>query len=340
MIRLSTMMRRSSSNRVLCKRQPNERIRNMPVKRSYLLSIVGLVLAVTCAFLLVPRSNLNPLPLPSQYSDSEFWRMVSDFSEVGGFFRSDNFVSNETSFQHVIPELRRKTKPGGVYIGVGPDQNFTYVVALKPKLAFSLDIRRQNRLLHLLYKSIIERSEIRAAFLSGLFCRPIPPNLSADSTLQQLLAAFDKVDGSKDLFEKNYDAVINHLRADHQFPIEYADAKTIEYVYRAFFTAGPDIRYSFPNQYGPRRFPSCEELMTETDMMGQNNSYLASEQNFAVLKQLESENRIIPLVGDFAGDTALRRVGGYLKEHGASVTAFYTSNVEYYLFQSEDWRKF
>jgi len=311
----------------------------MPVKRTYLLSIVGLVLAVACAFLLIPRSNLNPLPLPSQYSDSEFWRIVNDFSEVGGFFRSDNFVSNETSFQHVIPELRRKTKPGGVYIGVGPDQNFTYIVALKPKLAFIVDIRRQNLLLHLLYKSIIERSEDRAAFLSRLFCRAIPPNLAKDSTPQQLLAAFDKVEASKDLFEKNYDEVISHLRADHQFPIEYADARTIEYVYRAFYTAGPDIRYSFPNQYA-RRFPSYEELMAETDMMGQNHSYLANEQNFAVLRQLETENRIIPLVGDFAGDKALRRVGEYLKDHGTAVTAFYTSNVEYYLFQSEDWRKF
>src|SRR5262245_43839633 len=187
MIRLSTMMRRSSSNRVLCKRQPNERIRNMPLKRTYLASIVGLMLTIACAFLLVPRSNLNPLPLPSQYSDTEFWRMVNDFSEVGGFFRSDNFVSNETSFQHVIPELRRKTKPGGVYIGVGPDQNFTYIVALKPKLAFIVDIRRQNLLLHLLYKSIIERSDDRAAFLSRLFCRPIPSNLPKDSTPQQLI---------------------------------------------------------------------------------------------------------------------------------------------------------
>jgi hypothetical protein len=312
----------------------------MQLKRTYLLSIVGLVLAIACAFLLLPRSNLNPLPLPSQYSDAEFWRMVSDFSEPGGFFRSDNFVSNETSFQHVIPELRRKTKPDGVYIGVGPDQNFTYLVALKPKLAFIVDIRRQNLLLHLLYKSIIERSEHRADFLSRLFSRPTPPNLARDSTPQQLLAAFVKVDASRDLFEKNYNDVINHLRADHQFPLEYADARTIEYVYRAFYTAGPDIRYSFPNQYVPRRFPSYEELMTETDMMGQNHSYLANEQNFAALKQLEIENRIIPLVGDFAGDKALRRIGEYLKEHGTAVTAFYTSNVEYYLFQSEDWRKF
>src|SRR5262245_57214835 len=111
----------------------------MPLRRTYLGSIVAVLLAITCAFLFVPRSPLTPSPLPSLYSDTEFWQIVTDFSEAGGFFRSDNFVSNETSFQHVIPELRRKTKPGGVYIGVGPDQNFTYIVALKPKLAFVVD---------------------------------------------------------------------------------------------------------------------------------------------------------------------------------------------------------
>jgi len=33
----------------------------------------------------------------------------------------------KTTFQYVIKELKKVT-PGGVYLGVGPDQNFTYVV--------------------------------------------------------------------------------------------------------------------------------------------------------------------------------------------------------------------
>src|SRR5262245_31024747 len=60
------------------------------------------------------QETAPPENLPSRLSDREFWRMVSDFSEPDGFFRSDNFVSNETTFQHVIPELTRRTKPGGV----------------------------------------------------------------------------------------------------------------------------------------------------------------------------------------------------------------------------------
>src|SRR4030095_8898588 len=44
------------------------------------------------------------------------------------------------------------------------------------------------------------------------------------------------------------------------------------------------------------------------------------------------KNLLIPIVGDFGGPKALRAVGQYLKDHGATVSAYYTSNVEQYLF--------
>src|SRR5687768_1901891 len=94
--------------------------------------------------------------LPKQLSDEEFWRIVTEFSEPGGYFRSDNFVSNESTWQHVIPPLKERIKPGGVYLGVGPDQNFTYIVAFEPKIAFIVDIRRDNMLHQLMYKALFE----------------------------------------------------------------------------------------------------------------------------------------------------------------------------------------
>jgi len=309
------------------------------MKRRYLLSIPIIVLGMWFA-LLVKRAQVSTTPLPPGYSDAEFWHILTDLSEPGGFFRSDNFVSNETSFQNVIPELRRNTRPGGAYIGVGPDQNFTYIVALRPQVGFVVDIRRQNMLEHLLYKAIIEMSDNRAQFLSRLFSRPIPVDLPYAATSEQLLNAFSRSATSEDLFQKNYREVMDRLIDIHHFSLEEDDPKIVEYVYRAFFAAGPDIRYSFPNQYGWRRFPTYAELMNETDMRGENHSYVATDDNFQFLKEMERGNRIIPLVGDFAGEKTLRKLGQYLAEHGATVSAFYTSNVEYYLFQSEDWRKF
>ncbi len=81
--------------------------------------------------------------------------------------------------------------------------------------------------------------------------------------------------------------------------------------------------------------------MMATDQEGHNRSYLGSPENFRILQDIERKNLVVPLVGDFAGNRTLRAVGAYLKEHDATVTAFYTSNVEQYLFQqNDDWSKF
>src|SRR5499427_9171001 len=74
--------------------------------------------------------------LPAQYTDAEFWRIINDFSEPGGTFPYENFVSNEVSYQDVIPDVARISRPGGAYLGVAPEQNFTYIAAIQPKVAF------------------------------------------------------------------------------------------------------------------------------------------------------------------------------------------------------------
>lgn len=281
--------------------------------------------------------------IPERLADTTFWRMITEFSEPGGYFRSDNFVSNETSFQYVIPELQRTTKPGGVYLGVAPDQNFTYLVALQPKIAFIVDIRRQNLIQHLMYKALIETSADRADFMAALFARPRPDGLGAESSVEKLFLAYSLVPADSVRFRKNLAAMTDWLTERKGFALSPNDLQSLDYVYRAFVTAGPDITYAFPNGGGRGfgRWPTYAQLMLESDGQGANRSYLANEANFRVLKSMESRNVIVPLVGNFSGDKTLRSVGRYLKERGATVTAFYTSNVEQYLFQqADDWNRF
>ena len=308
--------------------------------RNLALGLSFVALLALAAIYIAPRSEVVRPSLPEKLSDAEYWKLIGDFSESGGFFRSENFVSNESTFQHVIPDLTRRAKPGGVYLGVGPDQNFTYIAALRPKLAFIIDIRRQNMLEHLMYKALFELSESRSVFLSRLFSRELPVDIEEDPPLERLFEALNAEDADPDLAKQNLEAVVDRLRDHHQFPLSADDIRTIEHVYDSFVKAGPEIRYSFPNQYGWRRFPSYSELLLETDEAGHNHSYMSSEESFRAVKELQTENRIVPLVGDFAGEKALSAVGEYLKDHGVTVTAFYTSNVEFYLFQTEDWKKF
>jgi len=301
------------------------------------LIVVGLV----SGFSLGPAARRGATPLPDKLGDQEFWKLSADLSEPNGFFRSENLVSNEHSFQYVIPALQKMVPSASVYLGVAPDQNFTYIVALKPRMAFIVDIRRGNLLEHLLYKALIEMSADRADFVSRLFSKKRPAGLSATSTVVELFTAFDRVKTSEDLYKENVQAVTNQLVKRHGFALSPDDLEQLESIYFAFFWEGPGLRYSsMPSGFGGRNrgfggsnFPSYEDLMMQTDWEGQSRSYLASEENFRFLKRMEERNLIVPVVGNFAGPKALRAVGQYVREHGATVSAFYVSNVEQYLFQ-------
>jgi hypothetical protein len=280
--------------------------------------------------------------IPTKLSDQEFWKLVSEVSEAGGYFRSENFVGNEVSLQHAVPELQQRVKPGGVYLGVAPDQNFTLMVALRPRIAFIVDIRRQNLIQHLLYKAIIEMSPTRADFLARLFSRQ-KPDLDPNARLDSLMFAVQSLPPSRSLFIQNYAAIKEHLMRKHGFALSTQDTLTLHHVYDAFFSAGPDITYNYPSGGGGagRGMPTYASMVSERDATGAHRSYLANERNYGTLREMQLNNLIVPIVGDFAGPRALRSVGQWVRDRGATITAFYTSNVEQYLFQAaEDWARF
>jgi hypothetical protein len=302
------------------------------------LLIVGLVLVAGIAAGLshfVVRAAAETLP--QRLSDQEFWRLTEAISEPNGFFQSDNLLSNEIWLQYVIPDLVKRTKPGGVYMGVGPEQNYTYIAAIHPKMVFLPDIRRGNMDLQLMYKAIFELSADRADFVSLLFSKKRPAGLTAQSTAAEIFAAYDGVEtGPDDLFTKNLKTIDDELMVTHHLPLSRDDMDGIEYVYDKFFTFGPGINYgsSQGNGRGRGGFTTYADLMRATDAAGTDRSYLATEQNFKVLRDLEEKNLMVPVVGDLSGPKAVRAIGKYLKEHGAMIEAFYLSNVEQYLQRS------
>jgi len=303
-------------------------------------SVVAVLLAAGLA-LASAQAPVSDLPL--RLTDRQFWQLVEDMSEPDGFFRSDNLVSNEDTFQYVIPRLTQIVKPNGVYLGVGPDQNFTYLVALQPRIAFITDIRRGNLHAHLMYKALFELSADRAEFLSRLFSRPRPATVGPASTAEQLFDAYAMVASSEKLYEQNLRAVLDQLRRKHGFPLGPEDESGIAYVYSAFYAMGPFLAYASGGGSAAARgsrYPTYQDLQMADDGRGVQRGYLAREAHFKWVKMLQQNNLVVPLVGDFAGPKALRAVGAWVRERGATVTAFYTSNVEQYLFQSRVWDAF
>lgn len=309
--------------------------------RRRLIVIAGSLLAACLLAISIGTStDAGSGSLPSKLSNKEFWGLISDLSEADGYFRSDNLLSNEIWLQHVIPELTRVTRPGRVYLGVGPEQNFTYIAALKPAMAFIVDVRRGNMQLHLMYKALFEMSRDRADFLSRLFSKKRPDGLGANATPQDLVAAFAKVDTSEALYRQNLQAIEDHLVKKRHMALSADDRKGIEYVYYQFYWYGPVIQYWSTGGRGGRNAPTYADMMLADDGKGQARSFLASEENFAVVKELHARNLLVPVVGNFAGPKAVRNVAKYLRERGALVSAFYLSNVEQYLGREGVWSRF
>ena len=275
---------------------------------------------------------------PAQLDDAAFWRLFVELSEPDGFYADNNYVSNELGLQRVLPNLEQRFEPGGVYLGVGPEQNFSYVAALRPRIAFIVDIRRQNAMEHLMYKALFELSENRADFVSLLFSRPRPPGLDSESKVDALFTAYRAAAADRALFETSLASILRVLVERHGFALDDADRASVAKVFGAFYEEGPEIHYVFRER--DQDHPSYFEVMEMTDDSGTNWSYLGSEERFQRVKRMQRANVIVPVVGDFGGTKTMRAIGDYVRGLRDTIDVFYVSNVERYLFLDGPWRSF
>lgn len=274
-------------------------------------------------------------------SATEFSRLIREFSEEGGYFHSDNFTSNETSYLQIADKLQQLGASRGAYIGVGPEQNFTYIAKLRPHIAFIVDIRRQAMIQHLMFKALFHLSPTRTQFLSRLLSKPLPQNNAppADASVDRLLTFFDSVSGEDLAFAANLAGIRKAIREDFRFPLSERDQVSLAYVYRHFRNEGLNIAYEAYGWSGSY-YPTLKDLMTETDIHGRPGNFLASVEDYEFVRGLHEKNLIIPLVGDFAGTKALAAVGEYLRKNHLTLSAYYTSNVEQFLFDSRSFAAF
>src|SRR6266446_1021553 len=313
-----------------------------------------LILGVVSLARLDPLARVAAASPPAQLTDQQFWSLSRDSSEEDGYFRSDNLLSNETSFQYIIPELLKTAKQGRVYLGVGPEQNFTYMVALKPAMAIIIDIRHGNLVVQLMYKALFELSKDRADFVSKLFSRKRPNGLTTKSSASEIFNAFLTAEGSRELYQENLKAIEDNLVKKHGFPLTSGDLEGIRWAFGNYYQFGPSINYNsslstnvpptivgaIGGNRGGSNGVTYASLMMADDGRGQYRSYLANEENFAYVKDLETRNLVVPVVGDFGGDKAIRAVARYLKGIDTMVSAFYLSNVEQFLAQVGKWDTF
>jgi hypothetical protein len=319
--------------------------------RSIRAAAFGLLLAFGTALGAMPtpapgRSAQSPekVPaLPDRLTDPEFWTLVSDISEPGGYFQiTDNYTSNEPEVGELFTMLRDSGVRGGVYLGVGPEQNFSYIAAIRPAMVFIVDIRRQAVMQHLMFKAVFELARDRADFISLLFSKPRPDGVDDTTPIQEMWNAYTAVATDAPAAARNSTRIVEHLTKTHQFRFTPDESAELESVIGAFVRYGPAISTrGAPGGRGGGNGSTFADLTGRSlDDAGEPQSFLSTEEHFRTVKALQEHNLIVPVSGDFGGPRAIRAVGAYLQKQGGVVSAFYVSNVEQYLFQGGKQRAF
>jgi hypothetical protein len=274
--------------------------------------------------------------LPAKLSDADFWKLTSDISEPGGYFQiADNFTSNEGEIGQLMTMIGERGLTGGVYLGVGPEQNFSYIAAIHPAMAFIVDIRRQAVMQHLMFKAMFEMAKDRADFLSLLFAKPRPKDLDATTSIQKMWDAYLATPTDPGAAASIRDRVVQRLTRTQKFTFTADEQAQLDSVIAAFVQFGPGIttKGSLAGRGGGNTWTFADLTGWSLDAMGRPQSLMSTEENFQVVKALHDKNLIVAVSGDFGGPKALRAIGAYVRNHGNTVTAFYVSNVEQYLFQ-------
>jgi hypothetical protein len=303
-------------------------------------SVVVLLVGAGLRAATVSPAGEQSNPQLERLSSVEFSGLIRDLSEEGGYFFSDNLISNETPYLTVAGKLRQLGATGGAYVGVGPEQNFTYIAKVRPRIAFILDIRRQAVIQHLMYKALFHLSPTPAEFLSRLLSRPLTREApAANASITEVLAYFSKTSADEETYTRGLAAIRRAIQEEFQFPLSQRDQASLEYVYKSFRDEGLNAAFRLDG-WSDGQFPTLSEVILQPDQNGKLGNFLASRDDYDFVRGLHLKNLIVPVVGDFGGKKALPAIGEYLRKRDLTVTVFYTSNVEQYLFESGSFAAF
>ena len=287
--------------------RPHRLFATATLRRTIVLGVAAAALAA------VPGASPAQLrrQMPDSLSDREFWQMFTTLSEESGSFPSENFVSNELTYQNVIPTLQRALTPGGVYLGVGPEQNFTYIANLKPRMAVIFDIRRQNAMAHLMYKALFElsptRADVRVAAVLATAAAPRWPTGDGGDAVRRRMRGAE----NDSAFDANRRAIVDQLTSNTDS--RYAGGRfarsgtSIERSLRPVRTSTTDIGWLA----GPVRptYSTYAQVQTFTNAEGVEHGVPRHRRELQWLRTLETKNLVVPVVGNFAGPEGDSRRG-------------------------------
>ena len=228
------------------------------------------------------------------------------------------------------PDLVRIARPGAVYLGVAPEQNFTYTRCTSAE--DGVHCRYPPTLELLMYKALFEMSVDRVEFACRLFSRR--PQVGRTATVEALFRGLESVRGSTPLFREALQAIYDRLEKQRGFRLTAVDKQGIEKVFNVFLSGwaanGLRVPESNTEPCGTQLLPAhvdnrspwkTMELPRQRRKLRPDTSDAAKESDRPAGRRL-------------TGPRTLKAVGQYVSQHGSTIAAFYISNVEDYIRHS------
>jgi hypothetical protein len=208
-------------------------------------------------------------------------------------------------------------------------------------VAFIVDIRRDNLLLHLFLKAVFERAETRLEYLCLLYARRCPkdPEPWRARPVEDLIGYIDG-QPSDTTWRRESEADLFGVVTTFGVEISDEERTTLQRLHAEFVDQGLDLQFSSYGRRAPTVFPTVRELYLERDLSGVRQSFLADHRAFTAVRRLQLGDRIIPVVGDLGGEHAVRAIGRWLSARRVPVSVFYLSNVEFYLLRQGTFDRF
>ncbi|MFM7319838.1 MAG: hypothetical protein ACKO5E_23060 [bacterium] len=263
---------------------------------------------------------------------SHLIQILSD--KPSGPASADNLMTNEDSIASVVDELDGKVPTGQVYLGVGPDQNFTLMAYARPAMSFIIDYRRKNQLLHFLHQALLQLSESRMEYLENFWARRFSGQQNHQKPLsaEAIMAGFEKAELDQKKLREVQEKVKAVIRLLHDFSPD--DLNEIAKIQARLAGPGPETRFLALKMY-----PTIRQMITGPSRSGKPGHWLASDESYATVRQLSSSGHIYPITGDWSAnsrgnETVFSKLGAYLRREKRQVGCYYISDVEFFLFRS------
>ena len=247
---------------------------------------------------------------------------------------ADNLMTNEDSIASVVDEIDSKVPAGQVYLGVGPDQNFTLMTHARPAAGFIIDYRRKNQLLHFLHQALLQISESRIEYLENFWARPFsgPRHHQMQLSAEGFMAGFDKVEIDQRKLREVQEKVRVEIGRWHELSPD--ELNEIARIQARLAGPGPEARFLALKMY-----PTIRQMITGPSRSGKPGHWLADDESYATMRQLSLSGQIYPIAGDWAanaegGETVFSKLAAHLRQESRQVGCYYISDVEFFVFRS------